>query len=151
MISFDRSICMHGSLTPHTINMRLQLSVCIWRCDHSWHLSVPIESLMLRYIVALVVWLQGYRQIDRAGHGLSHLNYAFALIVVVTSCDFCVRGIDIDSARVAALLFSSTTIQAIPLAIVHVHPKHATMYISCFTTSIHGGTVMALSIISLLW
>ena len=110
MISLDRSICVQGPTPPHPIDMCLQLSVCIWWSDHSWHLSVPVETLMLRHIVSFVVWLQGCWQIDRTSHGLSHLNNTFALIVVVTPSDLCVKGIDIDSARIAALLFSSPTI-----------------------------------------
>ena len=149
MISLDRSICKQGPSPPHPIDMCLQLSVCIWRSDHSWHLSVPVETLMLRHIVSLVVWLQGFWQIDRASHSLSHLNNTLALIVVVTPSDFCVKGIDIDSARVAALLLPSPTIQAVSLAIVHIQPNHASSNTGCLTTSVYGRTVMALPIISL--
>lgn len=83
-----------SSASPDIIDMRYKFLVLVRWHEHSRHLRVAIESLLLGRVVPLQVQLELNRHLHRAQVCLRLDDGLFALLEVIPSCDFRVEWLD---------------------------------------------------------
>ena len=110
VVSLYRLICSLGPSLPHRINLSLEFYIRVrWR-NHPGHLSIPIQSLILRCIVAVETWFELDWQFYRAQISLCFNYGAFPLIIVVPARYLGIERFDVYSPGVAKYLLSCALI-----------------------------------------
>ena len=74
-------------LLPRCIVDELSSAVSVWRTQRAWHLSISVQVVILRYVVALEIRSQRARQLDWPEVSPSLLKHVLSLFVVVPASD----------------------------------------------------------------